>query len=105
MSQFAPRDSEWDMNAKARGKELEFNERAAGERQFVRNRGQPNNSLNATAGSVAFIDNIPVAAVRGGALIRALGPVAGRKRKAETQACRMWMDALRDSESDSQAEA
>jgi len=29
MSQFAPRDSEWDMNAKARGKELEFNERAA----------------------------------------------------------------------------
>jgi len=35
MSQFAPRDSEWDMNAKARRKELEFNERAAGERQFV----------------------------------------------------------------------
>ena len=72
----APRNNETDSKAEAWRKALNINESAASERQFVTCRGQPNNSFNATAGSVAFIENVRAAAVRGGALIRALGPVA-----------------------------
>ncbi|HZI20169.1 MAG TPA: hypothetical protein VEY09_16410 [Pyrinomonadaceae bacterium] len=65
------------------------------ERQFVRNRGQPNNSLNPTANSGTFVENISLIAVVRGGLSQALGALMAKLHPTKKKRSRLgWLMKL-----------